>query len=181
MKREDLKTKIEELGLEAKSELLDYIMNENGIDINTVKASHSSAIKKLEEQVKTLEAKNNELITNASKYSDYEELKEFKTKALEKEEERRKIDFLKNQGCKYPELFLGKLDFSKAKYNEDKKTYEGLDEALKNIKDGYKGMFEAKPSMQSLTPHTSASSIEEMSGVEKAFYRNNPDLMPKQN
>ena len=60
-------------------------------------------------------------------------------------------------------------------------TEKIFDEALKNIKDGYKGMFEAKPSMQSLTPHTSASSIEEMSGVEKAFYRNNPDLMPKQN
>lgn len=181
MKREDLKTKIEELGLEAKSELLDYIMNENGVDINATKASQNLTIKKLEEQVRTLEAKNNELITDAGKYADYEELKDFKTKALEKEEENRKIDFLKNQGCKYPELFLEKIDFSKGKYNEDKKTYEGLDDILKNVKDGYKGMFETKQSMQSLTPTTSSNSAEDMSGVEKAFYRNNPDLMPKQN
>lgn len=172
MKNEDLRAILEngDLSVEEKTSKIQAL---NGVDVNAEKDKNANEIAKLKEQVATLN-------TNASKYADYDELKEFKAKALEKEEENRKIDFLKSQGCKYPELFVGKVDFSKAKYNEDKKTYEGLDDALKGLKDGYKAMFDdAKPSAQIIEPGSGGSSAEKMSGVEKAFYKNNPDLMPK--
>lgn len=178
MKTEDLKAILEnaELSIEEKTSKIQAL---NGVDVNTEKEKNAGEIAKLKEQVSTQTAKIKEMDTNASKYADYEELKEFKAKALEKEEENRKIDFLKSQGCKYPELFVGKVDFTKGKYNEDKKTYEGLDDALKGLKDGYKGMFENKPGAQSINPGTDKGSNDDMSGVEKAFYEANPHLMPK--
>lgn len=178
MKTEDLKKILEngDLSVEEKASKIQAL---NGIDVNAEKDKNASKIAKLEEQVTTLTTKNSELTTEASKYADYEELKEFKAKAQEKEEEGRKIDFLKAQGCKYPELFVGKVDFTKGKYNEDKKTFEGLDDAVKGLKDGYKGMFEVKQGSQSINPGTDKGSNDDMSGVEKAFYKANPHLMPK--
>lgn len=178
MKTEDLKAILEDgdLSLEEKTSKIQAL---NGVDVNAEKEKNASKIAKLEEQVTTLTNKNSELTTEASKYADYEELKEFKAKAQEKEEENRKIDFLKAQGCKYPELFAGKVDFTKGKYNDEKKTFEGLDDAVKGLKDSYKAMFEVKPGNPSINPGTDKGSNEEMSGVEKAFYNNNPDLMPK--
>lgn len=181
MKRADLKAKMEKLGMEVNNELIDFILDENGKDIEASKKTNSSELAKLQEEVETLKTKNEELTTNASKYKDYEDLKKFKETSLAKEEENRKIEFLKSNGCKHPDLFVSKIDFTKGKYNDEKKTYEGLDESLKNVRETYKDMFDLKPGAQILNPSGGHSSAEQMSGVEAAFYKNNPSLMPKQN
>ena len=41
MKRSDLKSKMQELGLEVNNDLIDYIMAQNGVDIETLKNNHS--------------------------------------------------------------------------------------------------------------------------------------------
>ena len=125
MKRADLKAKMEKLGMEVNNELIDFILDENGKDIEASKKTNSSELAKLQEEVETLKTKNEELTTNASKYKDYEDLKKFKETSLAKEEENRKIEFLKSHGCKHPDLFVSKIDFTKGKYNDEKKTYEG--------------------------------------------------------
>ena len=182
MKRSDLKSKMQELGLEVNNDLIDYIMAQNGVDIETLNSNHSTEIQTLQEQLQAKETKVQELEANTSQYADYEELKQFKANAVAKEEEDRKIDFLKSNGCKHPELFVGRMDFTKATYNEEKKTYEGLDEDLKNAKETYKDMFQVKQVVQPqvVTPSSGGSSAGQMSGVEKLFYKNNPNLMPKQ-
>ena len=179
MKRSDLKSKMQELGLEVNNDLIDYIMAQNGADIELLKTNHSTEIQTLQEQLQAKESKVQELEANTSQYADYEELKKFKANAVAKEEENRKIEFLKGQGCKHPELFVGRFDFTKATYNEEKKTYEGLDESLKNARETYKDMFEVKSGSQIINPDSSQSSSQALSGVEKAFYQNNPDLMPR--
>ena len=182
MKRSDLKSKMQELGLEVNNDLIDYIMAQNGVDIETLKNNHSTEIQTLQEQLQAKESKVQELEANTSQYADYEELKQFKANMVAKEEENRKIEFLKSHGCKHPELFLGRMDFTKATYNDEKKTYEGLDEDLKSAKETYKDMFQVKQVVQPqvVTPSSGGSSAGQMSGVEKAFYKNNPNLMPKQ-
>ena len=182
MKRSDLKSKMQELGLEVNNDLIDYIMAQNGVDIETLKNNHSTEIQTLQEQLQAKESKVQELEANTSQYADYEELKQFKANMVAKEEENRKIEFLKSHGCKHPELFVGRMDFTKATYNDEKKTYEGLDEDLKSAKETYKDMFQVKQVVQPqvVTPSSGGSSAGQMSGVEKAFYKNNPNLMPKQ-
>lgn len=179
MKRADLKAKMEKLGMEVNNELIDFILDENGKDIEASKKTNSSELAKLQEEVETLKTKNEELTTNASKYKDYEDLKKFKETSLAREEESRKTEFLKAQGCKHPELFVGRFDFSKAKYNEEKKTYEGLDEDIKGAREKYKDMFTVKPGVQIINPSGGGNSNDQLSGVEKAFYEANPQLMPK--
>jgi archaellum component FlaC len=178
MKRNELKAKFEELGLEAKEELLNFIMDENGNDILIAKNSQSQTVAKLQEEVNNLKTQNEKLTTDASKYADYDELKEFKANTLAETEKNQKIDFLKAQGCKYPELFLEKVDWTKATFNTEKKTYEGIDETLKGFKGTYKDMFKQPERNNILIPDNPYSTSNEMSGVEKAFYANNPNLMP---
>lgn len=178
MKTEDLKAVLED-GKLSTEEKMSKIQAMNGVDINAEKDKQASEITKLKEQVSTLTTKNQELTTDASKYKDYEELKKFKTDTLAREEESRKTEFLKAQGCKHPELFVERFDFSKAKYNEEKKTYEGLDEDIKGAREKYKDMFTVKPGVQVINPSGGGNSNDQLSGVEKAFYEANPHLMPK--
>lgn len=178
MKTEDLKAVLED-GKLSTEEKMSKIQAMNGVDINAEKDKQASEITKLKEQVSTLTTKNQELTTDASKYKDYEELKKFKTDTLAREEESRKAEFLKAQGCKHPELFVGRFDFTKAKYNEEKKTYEGLDEDIKSAREKYKDMFTVKPGVQVINPSGGGNSNDQLSGVEKAFYEANPHLMPK--
>ncbi len=136
MKREFLK------GLGVPEEAISKIMEENGNDIENAK-------KPLQTKIDSLTAANTELTTKNDSYKDYEELKKFKEEALAKEEQQTKLDFLKSKGCKHPELFVDRVDFSKGKYNAEKKTYEGLDEALTGVKTDYAEMFEeAQPKQE---------------------------------
>lgn len=175
MKRNDIKSKMQELGLEVNNDLIDYIMGQNGVDIETLKANHSTEIQTLQEQLQEKDAKVKELEANTSQYADYEELKQFKQSVVEKEEKERKVDYLKSLKCKHPDLFVDKLDWTKATYNEEKKTYEGLEESAKELKAQYVDMFEQTQQIV-VEPTNAGSSAVQLTGVEKAFYDLNPDL-----
>lgn len=149
MKREFLK------GLGIEDSIVDQIMAENGKDINNAKASAEAQSNAYKEETEKHKQSNADLLKQYNDLlgstKDYAELKQFKVDTLAKQEESRKVDFLKSQGCKHPELLVGQIDFSKAKYDEEKKTYTGLDEVIKAKRETYADMFEAKGA-QELNP-----------------------------
>ena len=159
MKREDLRTKLVAAGIaeENLASVVDYIMAANGADVEslkkeneTLKASHKEALEAIQEENKTLK-------NQVSGYKDYEELKKFKADTLEKAETSKKMEFLKAQGCKHPDLIMEKLDFTKGTYDEEKKTYTGLDDDVKGLREAYGDLFEAQGT-QKITPATQGQS-----------------------
>ena len=142
MKREFLK------GLGIEDSIVDQIMAENGKDINNAKASAEAQINVYKEETEKHKQSNADLLKQYNDLlgstKDYAELKQFKVDTLAKQEESRKVDFLKSQGCKHPELLVSQIDFSKAQYDEEKKTYTGLDEVIKAKRETYADMFEPK-------------------------------------
>lgn len=125
MKREDLKVKIEEFK-ENPDELIDYVMKKNGDDINAL----NQKIAGFEEQAKTYD-----------KFKDYDELLQFKNDTLANIDKNQKIEWLKSQGAKHPDLLIDKLDFKDAKYDSEKKTYSGLEDSIKKLKTNYEDLF----------------------------------------
>lgn len=171
MKREFLR------GLGLEEAIIDQIMKENGNDINSAKAS-------AEAQMSVFKEENEKLTQNVTEWTnkyntlqndtkDYTDLKQFKASTLEKEERGRKVDFLKAQGCKHPELLVSQIDFSKATYDTEKNTYTGLDEVLKAKREAYADMFEQKgtqnPNLQS--PEPSAEG-----GVLERYLKDHPEM-----
>lgn len=153
MKREDLRTKLIAAGIneENLASVVDYIMAANGADVEgfkkeneTLKASHKEALEAIQEENKTLKAQ-------VGQYKDYEDLKKFKAETLEKAETSKKMEFLKANGCKHPDLIMSKLDFTKGVYDEEKKTYTGLDDDVKGLREAYGDLFEAQGT-QKITP-----------------------------
>lgn len=143
MKTKDLK----ELGLT--DDQIDAIMRMNGQDVNNAKNGALEETKEKDSKITALEAENAKLKEEAKQYSDYADLKQFKENAVANQEKQQKVDYLKSIGCRHPELFVDKVDFTKGKYNAEKKTYEGLDEGVKVVKEQYKEMFEeATPAKQ---------------------------------
>ena len=144
MKREELKTKLTAAGIaeDKLNEVVDYIMGQNGADINSLKEELATTKATHAEQLKKLEDGNKELMSKVEGYKDYEDLKKFKADTIEKAETAKKVEFLKSQGCKHPDLIMGKLDFSNAEYDEESKTYKGLDDAIKGLKTSYADIFE---------------------------------------
>ena len=175
MKRSELKQKMQELGLEVNDELINYIMTQNGVDIETLKTQHANEVQTLNEQINQHKEKITELEASASQYADYEELKQFREETVKKVETEQKLEYLKAIKCKHPELFIEKIDWSKATFNEEKKTYEGLDEQVKTYQEQYKDMFEVVEP-QAINPEQGGSTNANLTGVEKAFYDRNPDL-----
>lgn len=144
MKRNDVRAKLNEAGVEAEKidALLNYLMDENGKDINNAKNVVESDLAKANAEIEALKKSNTELTTKIDGYKDYDELKQYKADSLAKVEKTQRTEFLKSIGCKHPDLFEGQLDWSKASYDAEKKTYTGLDEAVKSLKANYKDMFE---------------------------------------
>lgn len=175
MKRNELKQKMQELGLEVNDELINYIMTQNGVDIETLKTQHANELQTKETELNEARTKITELEANTSQYADYEELKQFRENAVRQAENENRLNYLKSIKCKHPELFIEKIDWSKATFNEEKKTYEGLDEQVKTYQETYKDMFEVV-NQQSINPEPSGSTSANLTGVEKAFYDRNPDL-----
>lgn len=175
MKRNELKVKMQELGLEVNDDLINYVMAQNGQDIENLKNSHTNEIQNLQNELTEKNNKISEYEANTSQYADYEELKKFKEATVQKEENQRKIDYLKTIKCKHPELFVEKFDWTKAVFNEEKKTYEGLDEQVKSYKETYKDMFDFN-NQQGVNPSTDENTGSTLTGVEKHFYGLNPDL-----
>lgn len=175
MKREDLRNRLKNAGIEEEKlgDIVDYIMSQNGADVQSLKdelektkASSTDATSKHEEEVKTLKAQ-------IAGYKDYEDLKKFKEETLEKAENSKKSEFLKGVGCKHPDLMMGKLDFSKATYDEEKKTYTGLDDDVKTLKETYADLFEVKNTQQ-VDPNPQAKGTE--SDFFKQYKETHPEL-----
>ena len=178
MKQQDLRAILEdaELSIEDKMAKIQAI---NGQDVGAAKSKSQDEIATLTQQLEELKTKNTELESNASKYSDYEELLNFKNGVIEKEMKQQRVDFLKGQGAKHPDLFIDKIDWDKLTYNEETKKFEGenLEECIKGLKDTYSDLFEnTSPVVVNVNPST--NSTQELSGVEAAFYKLNPQLMP---
>lgn len=175
MKRNELKQKMQELGLEVNDDLINYVMAQNGADIETLKTQHTNELQTKETELNEAKTKISQLEANTSQYADYEELKKFRENAIKQVENENKLNYLKSIKCKHPELFIEKFDWSKAKFNEEKKMYEGLDEQVKTYQEQYKDMFEVV-TPQAINPEPSGSTNANLTGVEKAFYDRNPDL-----
>lgn len=159
MKREDLKTKLVEGGVveEKLATIIDYVMAQNGADINALKEEISSLKNSSNEKYKALEEENVALKSKVDGYKDYEDLKKFKADTIEKAENSKRVEFLKANGCKHPDLMIGKLDFGKAAYDEKANTYTGLDEDIKSLKENYGDLFEDEGT-QRITPSQSGQS-----------------------
>lgn len=139
MKRDYLKS----IGLT--DEQINLVMEQNGVDINTAKATLNADVEKYKGEAESYQAKatewENKFNGQAAAYKDYDLLKKFHEDAMAKQEKQRQSDYVKSLGCKYPELIVKQLDFSKATYDEDKKIYTGLDEQIKTLKASYGDMF----------------------------------------
>lgn len=175
MKRADLKAKMQELGLEVNDEFINYIMTQNGVDIESLKNNHANELQTLQNDLNGVKEELTQAKAKESQYADYEELKQFKTDTLLKVENEQKIGYLKEIKCKYPELFVDKFDWTKATYNQEKKTYEGLEEQIKKVQEQYSGMFDVQQ-QQIIDSKGGGNTITNLTGVEKHFYELNPDL-----
>ena len=175
MKREDLKKQLVEAGVaeDKINGLVDYVMSQNGTDLNTLKSELEQVKSSHAQEVETLKAQNSELSSKVEGYKDYEDLKKFKADTMANQEKSKRIDFLKAQGCKHPDLIMTQLDFEKASYDEEKKTYVGLDDSLKTLKTNYADLFEKSGTQQiptNTTPNKTGSDFYE------EYKRNNPDV-----
>ena len=175
MKRADLKAKMQELGLEVNDDLINFIMTQNGVDIESLKNNHANELQTLQTELSSVKEELTQAKAKESQYADYEELKQFKTDTLLKVENEQKIGYLKEIKCKYPELFVDKFDWTKATYNQEKKTYEGLEEQIKKVQEQYAGMFDVQQ-QQIIDSKGGGNTITNLTGVEKHFYELNPDL-----
>ncbi len=181
MKRSDIRAKANELGIEAEKvdELVNFVMDLNGKDINSTKAQFESELAEANAKVETLTKTNTELASKEESYKesykDYEELKAFKENYQAQQEKAKKTDFLKAMGCKHPELIENQIDWSKANYNEEKKAYEGLDDTLKSLKENYKDMFENAKVEDKFNPNLGGQGSQE-SEFMKQYRANNPNL-----
>lgn len=175
MKRADLKAKMQELGLEVNDEFINYIMTQNGVDIESLKNNHANELQTLQTELSSVKEELTQAKAKESQYADYEELKKFQTDTLLKVENEQKIGYLKEIKCKYPELFVDKFDWTKATYNQEKKTYEGLEEQIKKVQEQYAGMFDVQQ-QQIIDSRSGGNTTTTLDGVEKHFYELNPDL-----
>ena len=173
MKREDLRTKLKENGIadDKLGALVDYIMAQNGTDIQSLKDELETTKKVHAEQLSAAQEESKTLKAQIGGYKDYEELKKFKADTLEKIESNKKIEFLKAHGCKHPDLILGKIDFSKAEYDEQAKTYKGLDDAVKGLKTSYADLFEQ--GTPKINPNIEPKGVE--SDFMKRYKEEHPD------
>lgn len=150
MKREELRSKLSSVGVkdEDLGGIVDYIMSANGADVNSLKEELSAAKTQNADTLKTIQEENAALKAKLDGYKDYEELKKYKADSLEEIETDKKVAFLKTNGCKFPDLMMPKVDFSKGQYDEESKTYTGLDDAIKGLKDSYSDLFEQTGTQQ---------------------------------
>jgi hypothetical protein len=166
---------MQELGLEVNDDLINFIMTQNGVDIESLKNNHANELQTLQTELSSVKEELTQAKAKESQYADYEELKQFKTDTLLKVENEQKIGYLKEIKCKYPELFVDKFDWTKATYNQEKKTYEGLEEQIKKVQEQYAGMFDVQQ-QQIIDSKGGGNTITNLTGVEKHFYELNPDL-----
>ena len=170
MKREDLKKKFIEEGVaeDKLNALIDFVMAQNGNDLNTLKSELEASKSKYADDMKSKDEAIRGYEDKIKGYADYEDLKKFKADTEDNAEKSKRIDFLKSQGCKHPELIMTQLDFEKASYDNDKKTYTGLDDAIKGLKSSYKDLFvEAGTQQVQVNPQPNPSGSDFMEQYKK--------------
>lgn len=175
MKREELKTKLVEAGI-AEDKLggvMDYIMAQNGAELNSLKAELETTKTNYNDQIKGKDALLRDYQTKVESYKDYEELKQFKADAIAKAENTKRVEFLKANGCKHPDLVMGKLDFSKAQYDEEKKTFIGLEANVQELKKNYADLFENKTPQQ-INPSSQAQTGNDP--FMQAYLKDHPEM-----
>lgn len=120
----------------------------NGIDVNAAKDLVKEEYQASQTEIEELKNKNKDLKASLDSYKDYDELKKFKEDILAKEDKQRKIEFLKSDAVKaksnYIDLLLDKIDWSKGKYDEEKKTFTGLEADINDSKTIYADLFESE-------------------------------------
>ena len=181
MKREELKTKLIEAGL-AEDKLggvMDYIMAQNGAELNSLKAELETTKTNYNDQIKGKDALIKDFQTKVDGFKDYEELKQFKADTLAKAENTKRVEFLKANGCKHPDLMMSKIDFSKAQYDEEKNTFVGLEADMQELKKNYVDLFESGK-MQQITPNVAPQNGQDP--FMDAYLKEHPEMakyMPK--
>ena len=133
---------------------------------------------KLKAENETLKQEKTELSARVDTYKDYDALKKFKADYEANQEKTQKSEYLKSIGCKHPDLFLNQIDWSKASYDNEKKTYVGLDDAIKGLKENYKDMFEAeqKGNPNLYNPNLNRGQGQAQSGLIQRALERNPNL-----
>ena len=155
MTRDELNSMLTELGIEPTKAMVTALLSRfneekrNAIAETTEKMLDDTKdwvspddYQKMKSDYDTLKQEYDDFKAKEVNLKDYEELKQFKADSLAKIENDKKVAFLKSQGCKHPDLIMGKVDFSKATYDEESKTYKGLDDAIKGLKETYSDVFE---------------------------------------
>ena len=94
MKRADLKAKMQELGLEVNDEFINYIMTQNGVDIESLKNNHANELQTLQNELNDVKTKLTQSEAKESQFADYEELKKFKEDTLINVVNDQKLDYL---------------------------------------------------------------------------------------
>lgn len=178
MKTKDLTEVIESEALST-ADKVGKIMAMNGVDVNNAKQSSADDTQKLQDQIAALTKENQTLKDQAKEHEDYAELKKFKEDTIANAENEQKIGYLKGLGFSHPELLLDKVDFSKGTYDANKKTYTGLDDAVKSLKETYKDMYKDPTPKQNpgINPGSAGNSgSADIDGVTAAFMAMNPGI-----
>ena len=164
MKREFLK----DLGLA--DDVINKVMEENGKDINSTRSTLQTEIDNLKKDKDALQTRNTELDSqikaSQEKYKDYDDLAKFKADTEANILSEKRINYLKSVGCKHPDLLVKEIDWDAqgVGYDEEKKTYTGLDESIKGFKNKYGDLFESKD-----TPHPSVTPQGSTNGPDGDF------------
>ena len=164
MKREFLK----DLGLT--DDAINKVMEENGKDINSTRSTLQSEIDNLKKDKDALQTRNTELDSqikaSQEKYKDYDDLAKYKADNEANILSEKRINYLKSVGCKHPDLLVKEIDWDAqgVGYDDEKKTYTGLDESIKGFKAKYGDLFESKD-----TPHPGVTPQDHTQGPEGDF------------
>lgn len=167
MKRNEVKDwMVENLGIEEPSNaqvssMMSYLndLKRNTIVETTEKISHDYEGWLSPQEAEELRGQIDSYETEKAQFGDYDELKQFKADFLKREEDSRRHEFLKGHKVKeqYFDMVMGQLDWDKAKYDDKKKTYTGLDDQIKASKEKYSDLFEADGKPGSLSFEGGAS------------------------
>ena len=119
MKREDLKKQLVDAGVaeDKINGLVDYVMSQNGADLNTLKSENEQLKSSHSQEVETLKAQNSELTSKIESYKDYEDLKKFKSDTIANQENSKRVEILNAQCCKKHYLIRAKIDLDNVSYD----------------------------------------------------------------
>lgn len=152
------------------------IMALNGKDVNDAKDKYASEITSKDEEIAKLKGSNEELSKKVEGFADYEDLKKYKTDNEAKLVADKHLAYLKGLGFeKGADLIADKVDWEKATYDEEKKTYTGIDEEA--LKTNYDYLLSTEPEVKKVQFNGAGNGkTPKVDGVTEAFMKLNPDI-----